>query len=113
MFSSDDGSKGGGAPAGGRGGGGAPLGGGGGGPPPRRLQDAPAEGVFNSTTYENDVLRISKYMNLYGMFEKFDGKNYSVHDPNINSNLFEWKKYDSNILKNSHGQYELRFNHST
>ena len=66
--------------------------------PRRRLQNQTATPVaFNSTTYEQDVLKISKYVSLYGMFETFDGRNYSVHDTNVNENLFNWKKYESII----------------
>ena len=86
----------------------------------RRLQkdlkdgDSPknesAAPFFNSTIYESDVMKISRHMNLWGMFEKFDGRNYTAHDTNVNKDLFSWKKYDSVIQVNSHGIYELNFN---
>ena len=52
---------------------------------------------FNATTYESDVVRISKYLKLFGMFETFDGKNYSVYDPKVNENIFSWHGYENLI----------------
>lgn len=68
---------------GGRGGGGGPGGGGGG---PRRLQNTTSNATVNATapvdfnmeTYSEDVKKMSKYLRLYGMFETFNGKNYTV-----------------------------------
>ena len=40
---------------------------------------------------------MSKYLRLYGIFETFDGKNYSVHDTNVNENVFSWNGYDNII----------------
>jgi hypothetical protein len=65
---------------------------------------------FNMTTYEADVKRISRYLTLFGIFEKFDGRNYSAYDTNVNKNLFSWFGYENVIRINSHGQYELEFN---
>ena len=53
---------------------------------------------------------MSKYLSLFGMFEIFNGKNYSVYDKNVNQNLFSWHKYDNVVQINSHKQYELNFN---
>ena len=76
----------------------------------RNLQNQSETDNFNETIYEQDILRISRYLKLYGMFEVFNGKNYSVHDKSVNENLFTWKSYDNVIQMNTHGQYELRFN---
>ena len=82
---------------------------GGEGPPPGGLRRRLASEDFNKI-YEADVLKISTYVRLYGMFEKFDGINYSVYDSNVNENLFNWHVYDNIIQVNSHSQYELKFN---
>lgn len=92
---------------------------GGGGPGgPRRLQNATANATqnatvaedFNMDVYADDVKLMSKYLTLFGMFEKFNGKNYSVANAEINENLFSWHEYGNIIQVNSHNQYELKFN---
>ena len=62
------------------------------------------------TIYKQDIESISKYLRLFGMFESFNGKNYSVYDKKVNENLFSWHGYDDIIQVNSHGHYELKFN---
>ena len=73
-------------------------------------QNATAIEDFNMDVYRDDVEKMSKYLRLFGMFEKFNGKNYTVAKSEVNQNLFSWHGYDNIIQVNSHGQYELKFN---
>ena len=49
---------------------------------------------FNMTQYTEDAKNISRYMQVYGMFEKFDGRTYTVYDIDVNKHLFNWTAYD-------------------
>ena len=62
------------------------------------------------TVYEDEVKRMSKYITLFGMFETFNGKNYSVYDTNVNENIFSWHEYEDVVQLNSHNHFELKFN---
>ena len=62
------------------------------------------------TKYQEDAKNITRYLQIYGMLEKFDGRSYTVHDTEVNKHLYNWTQYENNVTLNSHGLYQLTFN---
>ena len=56
--------------------------------------------------YEEDVLELSKYMFVHGMYEQINGIERSQFR-NINRDLDDWIKLNTTLVKNEYDMYEI------
>ena len=62
--------------------------------------------ILNNTKYGQTVRNISKYIDVFGMFENKNGPSYQVYN-NITPDLYNWKRYNSSLRVNDHKMIEL------
>lgn len=58
------------------------------------------------SSYGLNIINITDYLVIFGMFEIINGSKYEVYDgKNVDS--YTWKKYDNSIRLNDHDLIEL------
>ena len=51
---------------------------------------------FENLSYFEEVSKISKMLEIFGMYEVKEGINYEVYNTSLNADVFTWKDYQIN-----------------
>ena len=57
----------------------------------------------------SDAKKLQRYVDIHGMFEKYENQQFGSYDKTVNKDIDSWKKYNNLLAIDQSGTLRLKF----